>query len=488
MNAIEQLERAITTQLPDTWTRLRRPRNPQGMWWLDANRNDHLVTIQWSTEQGFGVSASLFGDGYGEGPEEVYSDASDATTRVLTLLQHAQSTLPPREVAMRELRSQLGLTQVEVAARMGVQQAAVSRFERRGDFTLSSLRRYVNALGAELEINVKTSTGECVRLASPELEPSSKACCHHVSITPSDRPPAAGRVDAQEMLVRWLAHGERDCRRRWELRSTSMSIVDKPLHGDSLSMVRGREIVIDWNAATRFAASLAGLAHLEAAAAVELVVRHLIGHELGHCLNARAVRSDPVLSTLGSDELVADVVAGWLCAPLAPKELGAELLGRLGCERQTCIHPAPGPRRLAYLVGHAERTARHNGASTSLLVLRSTDLEQSRRFYEALGLVFVREKHGNGPQHYACELGGGMIFELYPAGSHPVGGVRLGLRLSDAERALSGLSALGPSQRPPTRVSRPDGPVWVVRDPDGNAVEISAHTVSGAPISARRVA
>jgi hypothetical protein len=45
-----------------------------------------------------------------------------------------------------------------------VQQAAVSRLERRPDITLSSLRRYVEALGGELEINVRTPDGEQLRL------------------------------------------------------------------------------------------------------------------------------------------------------------------------------------------------------------------------------------------------------------------------------------------------------------------------------------
>jgi catechol 2,3-dioxygenase-like lactoylglutathione lyase family enzyme len=40
----------------------------------------------------------------------------------------------------------------------------------------------------------------------------------------------------------------------------------------------------------------------------------------------------------------------------------------------------------------------------TLIVLGCVDLELSRRFYEALGMSFVEEKHGSGPHHYACTL------------------------------------------------------------------------------------
>lgn len=50
------------------------------------------------------------------------------------------------------LRRDLGLSQTEVATRMGTSQSAVARFEG-GDFDarLSTLERYTTALGAQLE-------------------------------------------------------------------------------------------------------------------------------------------------------------------------------------------------------------------------------------------------------------------------------------------------------------------------------------------------
>ena len=51
-----------------------------------------------------------------------------------------------------DLRHRLGLSQVEVAARMGTSQSAVARFESGDlDVRLSTVERYTDALGARLE-------------------------------------------------------------------------------------------------------------------------------------------------------------------------------------------------------------------------------------------------------------------------------------------------------------------------------------------------
>jgi transcriptional regulator with XRE-family HTH domain len=57
-----------------------------------------------------------------------------------------------RIVSLRELRKIAGVSQVELAEATGQMQSELSRFERREDPKLSSLRRYVEALGGKLEI------------------------------------------------------------------------------------------------------------------------------------------------------------------------------------------------------------------------------------------------------------------------------------------------------------------------------------------------
>ncbi|MBI2909300.1 MAG: XRE family transcriptional regulator [Chloroflexi bacterium] len=55
-----------------------------------------------------------------------------------------------------EARQAAGLTQRELAKRLGVSQAQVARIERRGydAYTLNTLRRYVKALGDTFELRV----------------------------------------------------------------------------------------------------------------------------------------------------------------------------------------------------------------------------------------------------------------------------------------------------------------------------------------------
>jgi ribosome-binding protein aMBF1 (putative translation factor) len=59
-----------------------------------------------------------------------------------------------------EARQAAGLSQRELAKRLGVSQAQVARIEKRGydAYTLTSLRRYVQALGDGFSIDVKVST------------------------------------------------------------------------------------------------------------------------------------------------------------------------------------------------------------------------------------------------------------------------------------------------------------------------------------------
>ena len=53
---------------------------------------------------------------------------------------------------LRELRQMAGKTQAEVAEITEMTQSALSKLERRDDTPLPTLRRYVEALGGELEI------------------------------------------------------------------------------------------------------------------------------------------------------------------------------------------------------------------------------------------------------------------------------------------------------------------------------------------------
>ena len=55
-------------------------------------------------------------------------------------------------LTLRQLREEAGKTQVEMAELIEVTQSALSRMERREDNPIETLRRYVEALGGELEL------------------------------------------------------------------------------------------------------------------------------------------------------------------------------------------------------------------------------------------------------------------------------------------------------------------------------------------------
>jgi predicted transcriptional regulator len=56
------------------------------------------------------------------------------------------------EMNLRSLRESLGKTQDEIANLADVTQSQLSKIERREDHLISTLRRYVRALGGDIEV------------------------------------------------------------------------------------------------------------------------------------------------------------------------------------------------------------------------------------------------------------------------------------------------------------------------------------------------
>ena len=59
------------------------------------------------------------------------------------------------EMNLHAVRELAGKTQADVAQATGMSQSEVSRAEHRDDHLLSTLRRYVEALGGELEVTAR---------------------------------------------------------------------------------------------------------------------------------------------------------------------------------------------------------------------------------------------------------------------------------------------------------------------------------------------
>lgn len=109
----------------------------------------------------------------------------------------------------------------------------------------------------------------------------------------------------------------------------------------------------------------------------------------------------------------------------------------------------------------------------NLLVLRCKDIEVTRRFYEKLGVDFVEEKHGAGPQHYASEIAG-VVLELYPAAEDQApDNIRIGFStpfLADLSGNLRHNAAVNILKQPHVTADRL---MMLLQDPDGRKVEIS---------------
>jgi transcriptional regulator with XRE-family HTH domain len=121
------------------------------VWSLDIDLADKRLAIEWSDATGFGVS-NVTADNFGERPDEAFLTLAEVQRRVTQLLTTVEQTSPPFGVSLGRLRERRGVTQQELARRLGVRQASVSGLERRDDVQLSTLGRVVAALGGSLEI------------------------------------------------------------------------------------------------------------------------------------------------------------------------------------------------------------------------------------------------------------------------------------------------------------------------------------------------
>jgi hypothetical protein len=84
MNNFEWLVEQLMIRLPDVTANVDAPDRPTDCYWLDLERDEKKVTIQWRPSEGFG----FFGkdDGYGEGPEEIIPEKEKALEKLISLL------------------------------------------------------------------------------------------------------------------------------------------------------------------------------------------------------------------------------------------------------------------------------------------------------------------------------------------------------------------------------------------------------------------
>jgi len=112
------------------------------------------------------------------------------------------------------------------------------------------------------------------------------------------------------------------------------------------------------------------------------------------------------------------------------------------------------------------------------LVVYAANPSATAAFYRALGLVLEDEYHGDGPIHFATELGP-VHFAIYPAETpgraterRSGGSVFPGFYVDSLDRAVEELNAAGAPMLT-EHEQMPWGCRIVAEDPDGRAVEVN---------------
>jgi DNA-binding Xre family transcriptional regulator len=157
---IANIEKNLHSRFPKATVDVDPPANSDGVWFLNISSDGHAVAVQWQAGRGFGLTTNPSPDAYGEGAHEVFEDDDGAYKRIVSLLLGRSDTSPPIAVRLRELRSIRGISQIELAKMLKVQQAAVSKIETRTDnILLSTLEAVVSAMGGELRVVARFPDG-----------------------------------------------------------------------------------------------------------------------------------------------------------------------------------------------------------------------------------------------------------------------------------------------------------------------------------------
>lgn len=145
---IEHLKQLLNERLPSCAIEVDAPDRPNGNWWIDVSMGKNRHTLEYRPGTGFGLFHK--GAGYGEGPSEVYRTPERAAQRLAQLM--TKSIGKSIHLNLKGIRELYGFSQVKLAKKVGIKQSAISRFEKRNEYKLSTLEASINALGGKLEV------------------------------------------------------------------------------------------------------------------------------------------------------------------------------------------------------------------------------------------------------------------------------------------------------------------------------------------------
>lgn len=165
MNELERLKECLASRFPTACLTIDQPAVESSGWFLDAALRGHLVVVEWRADRGFGVSTPSEDD-FGAKPDEVYPTMDAACDRVVELLLTRTRTIPG--LTLPKLRELRGLSQMDVAQRLQINQGAVSRLERRDDMLVGTLRNLIAAMGGRLKL-IAEFPDRCVDIQIDQL-------------------------------------------------------------------------------------------------------------------------------------------------------------------------------------------------------------------------------------------------------------------------------------------------------------------------------
>lgn len=154
--AVRQFLEALETMHPGLSVACEKGADKTGDWWMDVGHRSGSFTVHWEPATDFGLHPASDEASLGELPPERYADTAMLLRRVEQLVDDGEVGV----LGLRDMREVQGLSQAELAARLGIQQAAVSKVERRQDLHLDTLSAIVKAMGGTLEMKVKFPGGE----------------------------------------------------------------------------------------------------------------------------------------------------------------------------------------------------------------------------------------------------------------------------------------------------------------------------------------
>lgn len=89
--------------------------------------------------------------------------------KIAALAEKKVNEMIAHATTLTDFRKAVGLTQAEVAEKLGIKQNAVSQLEQRSDTYVSTLRRYLQSLDITLELSVVSKNG--TRIPLPNFHP-----------------------------------------------------------------------------------------------------------------------------------------------------------------------------------------------------------------------------------------------------------------------------------------------------------------------------